>query len=132
MRKWCLTYFTFKLIKIITFYKILSLFFYFIVNPLFKAINVNDTTISFTFTGRYENIITNLFMLKTNFACRYVSLTFRLMVKFILTVRDFKNSLITADVFQLSCVSQWNTFFVGFHFCYNILNSSKFNNVSWP
>ena len=63
--KWCLTYFTFKLIKIITFYKILSLFFYFIiVNPLFKAINVNDTTISFTFTGNVENIITNLFMLE--------------------------------------------------------------------
>ena len=93
------TYFTFKLIKIITFYKILSLLFDFVINPLFQTINMNNPTISFTFAWRYQDIIIDLLMTETDFTSWNIPFTFGLMIKFILTMRDLKNSLIAAYIF---------------------------------
>ena len=99
LRERCFTYFAFKLIKIVTFHKILSLLFDFVVNPLFQTIYMNNSTIPFTFARRYQNVIINLLMTETNFASRNIPFTFGLMIKFILAMRDLKDSLIAANVF---------------------------------
>jgi len=60
---------------------------------------MNDSTISFTFAWRYQDIIIDLLMTEANFTSRNIPFTFGLMIKFILTMRDLKDSLIAAYIF---------------------------------
>lgn len=69
------TNFTFKFIEIVGFYNPNNLLFHLTINPLFKTLNMNKPTISFTFTWRNQKVILFIILTKTYFAWSLHSLS---------------------------------------------------------
>lgn len=132
LRERNLTNFTLELVEIVTLHKALMLFLDFAVDPLFQTIDMDDSAISFAFAGRNQQILLSFLMTKANLASWHVSFALWFMVQLILPVRNLKNSLVAADIFQVGWTSQRGELILSFQLCDNVLNSPKLNDVSWP